>query len=181
MALVAESSMRGSSETVDAFATPTIVHFCIALLVAGTLSAPWSTLDAVAIGLVVIAGGGLGSPGVVGRRARRQTGYQPVFEDWLWHLILPAIAYAAMLGGALALYVHDVPGLFAIGAAALLLLFIGIHNAWDTVTWLTLSRLERDRAARTEAAPSAAREGDVALSPSPEPAEADPSATAGAR
>jgi len=25
-----------------------------------------------------------------------------------------------------------------IGAAALLLLFIGIHNAWDTVTYLTV-------------------------------------------
>jgi len=28
--------------------------------------------------------------------------------------------------------------LFVIGAAALLLLFIGIHNAWDTVTYLTV-------------------------------------------
>jgi hypothetical protein len=25
--------------------------------------------------------------------------------------------------------------LFGVGAAALLLLFVGIHNAWDTVMW----------------------------------------------
>jgi hypothetical protein len=29
--------------------------------------------------------------------------------------------------------------LFGIAAAALLLLFIGIHNAWDTVTYLAVS------------------------------------------
>jgi hypothetical protein len=27
------------------------------------------------------------------------------------------------------------PALFGVGAAALLMLFIGIHNAWDTTTW----------------------------------------------
>jgi hypothetical protein len=27
-----------------------------------------------------------------------------------------------------------------IGAAALLLLFIGIHNAWDTVTYIAIDR-----------------------------------------
>jgi hypothetical protein len=38
-----------------------------------------------------------------------------------------------------------VPALFVIGAVTLLLLFIGIHNAWDTVTYvaLELSRSEK--------------------------------------
>ncbi len=31
------------------------------------------------------------------------------------------------------------------GAAALLLVFIGIHNAWDTVTYLVVERLGRER------------------------------------
>jgi hypothetical protein len=30
---------------------------------------------------------------------------------------------------------HMAEALFAVGAAALLLLFIGIHNAWDAVTY----------------------------------------------
>jgi hypothetical protein len=33
-----------------------------------------------------------------------------------------------------------VPALFVIGATALLLLFIGIHNAWDTVTYVAVER-----------------------------------------
>ena len=34
---------------------------------------------------------------IVLRRARRQNGYVPVFENWLWHIILPMVAYAALL------------------------------------------------------------------------------------
>jgi len=33
---------------------------------------------------------------------------------------------------------HERDALFGVGAAALLLLFTGIHNAWDTVTYLVL-------------------------------------------
>jgi hypothetical protein len=34
--------------------------------------------------------------------------------------------------------------LFLIGGTSVLLVFIGIHNAWDTVTHLTLQRLQRE-------------------------------------
>jgi hypothetical protein len=34
--------------------------------------------------------------------------------------------------------------LFVIGTAALALLLIGIHNAWDTVTHIVLSNAESD-------------------------------------
>jgi hypothetical protein len=34
------------------------------------------------------------------------------------------------------------PSLFAVGAAVLSLVLIGIHNSWDTVTYLAVSRRE---------------------------------------
>jgi hypothetical protein len=34
------------------------------------------------------------------------------------------------------------PSLFVIGGAALLLLFIGIHNSWDTVIYIAVERLQ---------------------------------------
>jgi len=77
---------------------------------------------------------------VVLGRAIRQRGYQPVFEDWLWHTILPALAYATMLVAGAALARNDAGPLFFIGPATLLLVFIGIHNAWDTVTYILLVR-----------------------------------------
>jgi uncharacterized membrane protein len=72
------------------------------------------------------------------RRARRQTGYQPVWEDWLWHTILPLIAYVTLIGAAAALPLHAVTALFLVAAVALLLIFIGIHNAWDTVAFVAM-------------------------------------------
>jgi len=35
---------------------------------------------------------------------------------------------------------NPAPALFVIGAGTVLLLFTGIHNAWDTVTYLAIER-----------------------------------------
>jgi len=138
MALVAERERKSTITEVDAFGTPTVVHFSAVLFVSAVLSAPWPTLTGA--DLVV---GACGLAGVVYsllvvRRARRQKGYQPVFEDWLFHAILPLLAYGTLLGAAIALVAHTVAALFAIAAVALLLLSIGIHNSWDTVTYIVL-------------------------------------------
>ena len=78
-------------------------------------------------------------------RAARQRGYQPVFEDWLWHVIFPLAAYVTIIVSAVFLPARGAPALFGIGAASLLLLFIGIHNAWDTVTYIALQRAAKTR------------------------------------
>jgi hypothetical protein len=64
-----------------------------------------------------------------------QATYKPVFEDWLFHVLLPFAAYAALAVSACAAHSRARPALFVIAAAALLLLFTGIHNAWDIVTY----------------------------------------------
>lgn len=143
IALIAESRARDSSpETVDAFGTPTIVHFCAVLLMSAILSAPWRDLGNTALALGASGVSGMIYAVIVVRRARRQTGYRPVFEDWLWHAILPFVAYAALLVAAILLPRDPAPVLFVIGTTALLLLFVGIHNAWDAVTYLALQRRE---------------------------------------
>jgi hypothetical protein len=71
---------------------------------------------------------------VVARRMGRQTVYRPEFEDWLFHVVLPLTACAALALSALeAPFAHE--ALFAVRAAALLLLFVGIHNAWDSIAY----------------------------------------------
>jgi hypothetical protein len=142
IALIAESRARTSARQIDAFGTPTIVHFCAVLLVSAILSAPWPSLSNVSLALGACGLAGVGYGVIVVLRALRQTGYRPVFEDWLWHTVLPIIAYALILIAAfvLARYPHRV--LFVVGGSALLLLFIGIHNAWDTVTYITVGGLQ---------------------------------------
>jgi len=145
MALVAEVTERASEDQINAFGTPSIVHFCVALLTSGVLSAPWRSLASAALVLGIVGLAGLLYVAIVIRRTRRQEGYQPVFEDWLWHAILPVVAYAALTGGAAGLMRYEHESLFAIAAATLLLVFIGIHNAWDTVTFITLTRGKQNR------------------------------------
>ena len=77
---------------------------------------------------------------IVARRMRAQTVYQPVFEDWLFHALLPIAAYVTLAVSAYATRSHAREALFAAAAAALLLLFSGIHNAWDGVTYHVFHR-----------------------------------------
>ncbi len=136
--LVAQSGRRSSSKEIAAFGTPTVVHFCVVLLVAAIFSAPWHRVSSAGLAISAAGLGGLGYTGVVVGRARRQRGYAPVLEDWLTHTILPAFAYASLLPAAFMLARSPASMSFVIGGAALALLFIGIHNAWDTVTYIAL-------------------------------------------
>ncbi len=142
MALIADIRPRSSARTISAFGTPTVVHFGGALLVSAIMSAPWPSLVAASIALVICGLAGLGYGAVVLNHTRHQTVYRPVWEDWLWHTILPGAAYAAIALGALFLRSVAHVALFPVGAAALTLLFVGIHNAWDTVTYLVASEAE---------------------------------------
>lgn len=142
IALIAESQRRATTREIEAFATPTILHFCAVLLMSAILSAPWHGLSRVAFALGACGVAGVVYGIIVVRRARRQTTYRPVLEDWLWHAVLPLIAYTLLLVASLALTRYPRQVLFVIGATALLLLFIGIHNAWDTVTYITVEQVQ---------------------------------------
>ena len=142
IALGAEANAIKAS-SVRAYATPTIVHFCAVLLISAILSAPWQALSQVGIALAACGMAGFGYTLLVVRHARRQADYSPVFEDWLFHAALPLAAYAAILVAASALPRRPTLLLFVIGAAAVLLLFVGIHNAWDTVTYIVVARMEQ--------------------------------------
>jgi hypothetical protein len=136
IALTTELRARRTLDQINAFATPTIVHFCASLFIAATLSAPWQELWSAAIPIGLAGAAGIVYTALVMRRVRRQSEYVPVFEDWLFHTGLPLLSYAMVLSSGLTLVSHTVDALFGVAVASLLLLFIGIHNAWDTVTYI---------------------------------------------
>jgi hypothetical protein len=136
--LLRSVTRRDPETTIAAFSTPTIVHFGLALLVSTVLCVPWTDYTGLRASLGFIGAGALVYAFNVFLRARRQQGYSPVFEDWLWHNVLPVAAYAAVLFAAVRLESATRDALFAIAAATMLLLAIGLHNAWDTVTYLTI-------------------------------------------
>jgi hypothetical protein len=130
--------MTSPSEAFAIFNTPSVVHFCAALLVAAILSAPWQALWPASLLLGLSGLGGMIYVVIVLRRARRQRDYQPVLEDWLWHTVFPLVSYTALLVAAIVLPGNPALALFVIAAATVLLLFIGIHNAWDNVIYITI-------------------------------------------
>jgi hypothetical protein len=139
----ADKQVRSSAAEVRAFGTPTVVHFCAVLLISAISSAPWHELSGVASAFVVCGVLGVLYGGLIIRRALNAPNYKPVLEDWIWHAALPLLAYGALLVAALTLPQRPATSLFVVGAAALLLLLVGIHNAWDTVTYLAIDRARK--------------------------------------
>ncbi len=141
LTLIVNATRRRSNAGLGVYSTPTVVHFGAALLVTVLLSAPWPDLWEASIPLGCLGLAGLAYGVVVLRRATiaaRSETYRPVLEDWLCHAILPPIAYAVLLVAAFVLPRHPTPALFAVGAVVILFILLGIHNAWDIVTYITV-------------------------------------------
>ena len=143
MTLVADTPSRIDPKAGHAFATPSVVHFGVVLLLSAIVSAPWYQISIVGILYGAVGVYGLIYTFIIIRRLRVQTSYQPVFEDWLFHVLLPLAAYAALIVSACVAHWRVEPGLFLVAAAVLLLLFVGIHNAWDAVTYHVFEQREK--------------------------------------
>lgn len=131
-----------TSEGTSVFTSPTVVHFCAAFLISGIFAAPWPSPG--------LAGTAIGLTGIFGvlllvrviYRARRISSYRADLSDWIWFVGLPMIAYIVLLVGGFMLVHAPMPSSFAIGAGTLLLIFVGIHNAWDVVTYLAIDKAD---------------------------------------
>ncbi len=104
-------------------------------------NAPWRSL--VAAGTLTGLAGLFGIVYVlrVMYRTRRQNVYRPDFEDWICYTILPFVAYGAIFVSAIVLNAIPATALFALAAGVILLIFIGIRNAWDIVTYIATGRV----------------------------------------
>jgi hypothetical protein len=129
-----------AAEMGAAYATPTIVHFSAALLLSALVRVPWHGIAPAAAlwGLTGLCG--FVYELIVIRRMQKQSRYENAFEDWFFHVVLPLAAYALLVVSAAAAFLHPVEAQFALATATLMLLFAGIHNAWDAVTYHVLVR-----------------------------------------
>jgi hypothetical protein len=145
LTLIAQRPSMGFAEAGAAFSTPTIIHFSTALLLALLLRAPWPGILPVAALCGIVGCCGAIYELIIARRMRKQGVYDPDFEDWLFHVLLPSAAYVVLALAALAALSHFREALFGIGAATLMLLFIGIHNAWDGITYHVFVRMPQKK------------------------------------
>ena len=138
LTLIADRPSTGSAEAGAAFASPTIVHFTTALLLSAILQVPWKTINFIAILWGMIGVCGVFYSLLTVRRMRRQSTYKPMFEDWMFHAVLPLIAYCGLALTYFATFSHTSEALLGVGGATLLLLCVGIHNAWDGISYHVL-------------------------------------------
>ncbi len=124
------------------FITPTAVHFGAALWLSALMCIPGQTALALAALLAVTGVAGLIYCGtLISRLLGFASGaYKPFSSDWIWNVVLPVLAYLALAVTGFTLLHEVAVSLYAVSAAVLLLLFIGIHNAWDVVVWMTTER-----------------------------------------
>jgi len=123
------------------YITPTAVHFAAALWLSALMSIPGQTAGALEV--LLTASGLAGLIYCVPLLARMRAGsfgYKPFLSDWIWNAVLPVSAYLALTAAGLILPRQSAPSLYAVSGVVLLLLFIGIHNAWDVVAWMTTER-----------------------------------------
>jgi hypothetical protein len=123
------------------FITPTVVHFCSVLAIAALLNVPGQTPSS--LGLCLGGSGLTGlcySIGTIVQLYRNRSRYMPAVEDWIWNALLPTLCYLVLLIAGISAPWHAPATLYATAGVSLLLLFIGIHNAWDIAVWFTAQR-----------------------------------------
>jgi hypothetical protein len=142
IALVSDSR-RVNTTGLRAFVTPTIVHFGTVLALAAYLTVPRQSVINLSVGVAAAGVAGLSYIGVVAVSMHRVSSqYAAVYEDWLWNVIVPAVVYGVLLAMAFLAWSHLEHSLYGVGAVLVLLLFIGIRNAWDVAVWHSVTRRE---------------------------------------
>lgn len=137
------------------YITPTAVHFAAALWLSAWMCIPGQGSTALAVLLIVTGVVGLiYCTTLVSRMLANLLDYKPFLSDWVWTAVLPLLAYLTLAAAGFALQHRTAACLYAVSGAVLLLLFIGIHNAWDVVVWMTTERhAHRERKSRSNDPP----------------------------
>ena len=73
-------------------------------------------------------------------RTRGLKTYSAEIDDWAWYGLLPLLSYIVILVSGTLLVCSPWARIvfFALAGATLLLVFVGIRNAWDVVTYLAI-------------------------------------------
>lgn len=135
---------------VSAYNTPTVVHFGTVLLLAGLLSAPWQTFSSLSLLLGLLGLGTVVYSIIVMRRMRGVPNYQSTLEDWSWYMAFPLLANILLVLAAFMLPKNPSLALYIVSLAMMLLLLVGIRNAWDMVTFLAVERAHSENENRNK-------------------------------
>jgi hypothetical protein len=133
-----------NQDGIGTFSTPIVMHFFAAFLISAILCAPWHSLILPGTSVALVGFYGLAYVTRIMFRTRRLSTYTADLEDWAWYVVFPFLAYGVVAAGAIAFPTVSVKALFAVGGGVVSLIFIGIRNAWDIVTYLAIKGSGRE-------------------------------------
>jgi hypothetical protein len=129
--IVADHAATG----VRAFVSPNAVHFTAVLVVAAVLLIPDAPRPLVG---AFLCGGGLACLAYLAcakvHQRWRENGLGAL--DWVWFVGLPSFSYVVLLLSGIGVLLRADPSMFGIAFSVVLLIVIGIRNAWDLVLWM---------------------------------------------
>jgi hypothetical protein len=121
---------------VRAFISPNAVYFTTALVVSAVLMVPHLPALAIGVFLCVGAVASLGYLAYTKVHQRWRHGKLP-FLDWIWFVGLPIAGYGLLLLSGMGFLLQAALSIHGVAMALILLLVIGIRNAWDLVIWIS--------------------------------------------
>ena len=129
----------------QAFITPTVVHFAAILFACLLILAPFASVGV--LGAVLAAEGIVGvvySVNVLLHIRRHSFSITLLLVDRVWYAAAPVVAYIVLVGAAASLSSGDGTSLVVLACGLGLLLLAGIRNAWDMALWIMMRPRGKD-------------------------------------
>jgi len=133
----AEVFTRKGQAGIRSFLSPTVVHFTAILVICLLASMPTATWVLLGALLACVGAIGLAYSGWVWRRMMKHGIVASIDTvDRLWYALLPIPAYLLVGAAGAGLWRGSGVSLNILASALILLLLIGIRNAWDMTVWV---------------------------------------------
>jgi hypothetical protein len=115
---------------VRAFTTPIVAFFATVLILALLMLVPKLPMHVEGILFAIVGAGGFIY--ILNTGAHRQWRELELgIDDWIWYIALPLLSYGAIVASAAGVWSASPWAAYALAAAVLALLIVGIRNAWD--------------------------------------------------
>ena len=121
---------------VKAFLSPNAVHFTTTLIVSAICLVPGLPSGAIGSLLCAAAAGSLAY--LVSTKAHEHWRRNKLpLLDWIWFVALPLATYGLLLLAGVGFLLQAAWSMHSLAVALILLLVVGIRNAWDIVIWMS--------------------------------------------
>lgn len=128
-----EVTLRGAA----LYLTPTVFHFGVVLAASAAAMTPGLSAKVTAALIAALALYGVGYTSWVGVKLwKADMTVKPHWTDFWSYGLIPPLVYVALFAAAGVLFVEPSAAPYAVAFMLMVLLFLGIRNAWDLVTWM---------------------------------------------